>query len=166
MLQFQIRPLQTKNNFVLFFFLFVSCFSSLWGFFILYLLQLNLHCTYADIGEGPCSFLNGLCPVPTLNVPDTYQFSNILICQDGLKKKNFSRSGSLNQGTTFSIITVAMLQTTWFNVLHTFLGQSNFEDGKDETSVVRMMAASVAPCIKTIPTKFNQNKQNIPVLSM
>jgi len=57
-LQFQIRPLQTKNNFVLFFFFCFLLFFPL-GILHLYLLQLNLHCTYADIGEGPALFWRG-----------------------------------------------------------------------------------------------------------
>jgi len=39
------------------------------------------------------------------------------------------------------------------------LGQPYVEDGKDETSAVRKMAASVAPCIKTNPNKIKQIEQ-------
>jgi len=39
------------------------------------------------------------------------------------------------------------------------VGQPYVEDGKDETSAARKMAASVAPCIKTNPNKIKQIEQ-------
>lgn len=50
---------------------------------------------------------------------------------------------------------------TIFNVQSPFYGQPIGEDGKDETSAVRRMAASVAPCIKINRIKINLLAQSI-----
>ena len=112
---------------------------------------------------GSLLFSERVCPFPTLNELTLPRFSNLLIGQD---EKNCSCSGSLNRGTTSSIITIAMLCTTSFTVLSYLFRQPVVEDGKDETSAVRMMAASVAPCIKFNPTNYQANRTNTSTIDI